>query len=196
MPVARAYSIMPFVWCLGLARLASFSSIHKANNTCRSILGPALGGALAQPVQNYPTLFDKGSLFGTYPFLLPNLVCVVILGCGVFTGTLFLKETHAQYKHREDPGLICGHWLLRKLQLLLGLDVAVERSDPRNLGEQEKLLSLSQSPVYGCSESRISRPNAAENAADIAAARSAPIGAQKAFTRSVLMYIVAYGVVA
>ncbi|KAG9691534.1 MFS general substrate transporter, partial [Aureobasidium melanogenum] len=39
---ARAYSIMPFVWCLG------------------SIVGSGLGGTLADPVRNYPGYFEHG----------------------------------------------------------------------------------------------------------------------------------------
>lgn len=90
----RAYSIMPFVWCLG------------------SIIGPALGGALAQPCLNYPRLFVRGTIFDSFPFLLPNLVCVTFLVLGVTIGVLFLEETHTQKKHRRDPGLELGKWLL------------------------------------------------------------------------------------
>lgn len=94
----RAYSIMPFVWCLG------------------SIIGPAMGGALAMPCEAYPWLFPKGTVFDAYPFLLPNLVSVVILLFGICTGFLFLEETHAQLKHeRRDVGLECGDVLLAKL---------------------------------------------------------------------------------
>jgi MFS family permease len=92
----RAYSIMPFVWCLG------------------SIIGPVLGGALSQPCSAYPWLFDKDSIFSSYPFLLPNLVCVVILIFGIAVGILFLEETHANKKHGSDCGRRLGDLLLRK----------------------------------------------------------------------------------
>ncbi|KAL2000301.1 hypothetical protein VTN02DRAFT_3291 [Thermoascus thermophilus] len=90
----RAYAIMPFVWCLG------------------SIIGPALGGALAQPCENYPWLFQRNTVFDRFPFLLPNLVCVVILALGITIGLLFLEETHPEKKHRRDRGLDLGHMLL------------------------------------------------------------------------------------
>lgn len=83
----RAYSIMPFVWCLG------------------SIIGPAMGGALAMPCEAYPWLFHKGTIFDKYPFLLPNLVCVAILCFGIANGLLFLEETHPTRKHKHDYGL-------------------------------------------------------------------------------------------
>ena len=93
----KAYSIMPFVWCLG------------------SIIGPAMGGALAMPCEAYPWLFPKGTIFDTYPFLLPNLVSVVILLFGITTGALFLEETHASKKSRRDIGLEIGDRVLEKV---------------------------------------------------------------------------------
>jgi MFS family permease len=93
----RAYSIMPFVWCLG------------------SIIGPAMGGALAMPCEAYPWLFSKGTVFDKYPFLLPNLVSVGILILGVTTGALFLEETHAQRKTHRDLGIELGDKILYRL---------------------------------------------------------------------------------
>lgn len=93
----RAYSIMPFVWCLG------------------SIIGPAMGGALAMPCESYPLLFPKGTIFDKYPFLLPNLVCVVVLIFGIANGILFLEETHAGKKGLPDLGLDMGDFLLEKI---------------------------------------------------------------------------------
>jgi MFS family permease len=93
----RAYSIMPFVWCLG------------------SIIGPCMGGALAMPREAYPWLFSKGTLFDKYPFLLPNLVCVVVLVFGIANGVLFLEETHATKKYKRDIGLELGDLVLDKL---------------------------------------------------------------------------------
>ncbi|KAJ9493978.1 hypothetical protein H2202_010525 [Exophiala xenobiotica] len=92
----RAYSIMPFVWSVG------------------SIIGPAMGGALAMPCESHPSLFPRGSLWDTYPFLLPNIVCVTILCIGIGFGILFLEETHSQLKGRRDLGLKLGKLLLRK----------------------------------------------------------------------------------
>ncbi|KAG9236815.1 major facilitator superfamily domain-containing protein [Amylocarpus encephaloides] len=93
----RAYTIMPFVWCLG------------------SILGPMLGGALAKPVDNLPQLFSPGSIWETFPYLLPNLVCTIIVSFGVLVGILFLEETHEEKKYRRDPGLETGKWLINKI---------------------------------------------------------------------------------
>ncbi|KAJ5339107.1 hypothetical protein N7452_005835 [Penicillium brevicompactum] len=79
----RAYTIMPFVWSIG------------------SIIGPAIGGLLAKPAENYPSLFPVDGLFGKFPFLLPNLVCSVLLLFSIIGSWLFLQETHPDMQ--ADP---------------------------------------------------------------------------------------------
>lgn len=70
---ARAFSIMPLVWCVG------------------SVFGPILGGALASPVEKYPALFGDSNFLKRFPFALPNLVSAVVFAGGVTVGVLFLK---------------------------------------------------------------------------------------------------------
>ncbi|XP_054795379.1 protein ZINC INDUCED FACILITATOR 1-like isoform X1 [Prosopis cineraria] len=50
--------------------LATFSSAWGI----ALVLGPALGGYLAQPVEKYPHVFPEGSLFDKFPFFLPCFV--------------------------------------------------------------------------------------------------------------------------
>ncbi|KAF8066157.1 hypothetical protein N665_1157s0004 [Sinapis alba] len=38
------------------------------------IVGPAIGGYLAQPAEKYPNLFSQDSVFGRFPYFLPSLV--------------------------------------------------------------------------------------------------------------------------
>ncbi|GJN07075.1 hypothetical protein PR202_ga24868 [Eleusine coracana subsp. coracana] len=50
------------------------------------IVGPALGGYLAQPAEKYPRIFSESSLFGRFPYLLPclsvsSLSAVVLISC-------------------------------------------------------------------------------------------------------------------
>ncbi|KAH1217383.1 Protein ZINC INDUCED FACILITATOR-LIKE 1 [Glycine max] len=50
------------------------------------IIGPALGGYLAQPVEKYPHIFTKDSFWDKFPYFLPNLIIsafafVVAIGC-------------------------------------------------------------------------------------------------------------------
>ncbi|KAF4126795.1 Sugar (and other) transporter [Geosmithia morbida] len=72
----RAYAVMPFVWSVG------------------TIIGPCIGGTFADPFTSWPTLFPKGSLFERFPYLLPNLLCAILLAASIVLGFFLLEETH------------------------------------------------------------------------------------------------------
>ncbi|CAH9073333.1 unnamed protein product [Cuscuta epithymum] len=61
------------------------------------IIGPALGGFLAQPAEKYPSLFSIDSLFGRFPYLLPCL-CISVFALFVTIITFWLPET----LHKHD----------------------------------------------------------------------------------------------
>jgi MFS family permease len=69
----RAFSVMPLVWTIG------------------SILGPAFGGSLANPVKKHPDIFGNSEFLRKYPFALPNLLSSVLFIIGLITGFLFLE---------------------------------------------------------------------------------------------------------
>ncbi|GLT75353.1 hypothetical protein SLA2020_470840 [Shorea laevis] len=56
------------------------------------IVGPALGGFLAQPAEKYPSIFSKESLFGRFPYFLPCL-SISIFALGVTIASFWLPET-------------------------------------------------------------------------------------------------------
>ncbi|OIT37159.1 PREDICTED: protein ZINC INDUCED FACILITATOR-LIKE 1-like [Nicotiana attenuata] len=56
------------------------------------IIGPALGGFLAQPAEKYPAIFSKDSLFGRFPYFLPCL-CISLFSLVVAIGSFWLPET-------------------------------------------------------------------------------------------------------
>ncbi|KAL1848703.1 hypothetical protein VTK73DRAFT_10087 [Phialemonium thermophilum] len=78
----KAYSIMPFVWSIG------------------TIIGPAIGGTLADPHESFPDLFPRGSLFDRFPYLLPNLFCAGLLLISILLGYFLLEETHPDMQPR------------------------------------------------------------------------------------------------
>ncbi|XP_077241543.1 protein ZINC INDUCED FACILITATOR-LIKE 1-like isoform X2 [Tasmannia lanceolata] len=56
------------------------------------IIGPALGGFLAQPAVKYPSIFSENSLFGRFPYFLPCL-CISLVAFGVAIAIFWLPET-------------------------------------------------------------------------------------------------------
>jgi MFS family permease len=56
-------------------------------------LGPVVGGALASPATQYPSLFSGMEFFEQHPYALPGLATGVISLTGALTMALFLKET-------------------------------------------------------------------------------------------------------
>ncbi|KAI4384318.1 hypothetical protein MLD38_002489 [Melastoma candidum] len=79
------------------------------------IIGPAVGGFLAQPAEKYPSIFSKDSLFGRFPYFLPCLVissfaAVVSVACFWLPETLHKhpvseKVEDAPYEHLETASL-------------------------------------------------------------------------------------------
>ncbi|KAK4994789.1 hypothetical protein LTR66_005250 [Elasticomyces elasticus] len=185
---ARAYSIMPFVWCLG------------------SIIGSSLGGTLADPVRNYPAFFRPGTILERFPYLLPNIVCAAVVLVGMIIGFLFLEETHEEKKGRRDVGLEIGKWILGRFSRGRPEE---RRSTKSDYFEETMQLLDDQPPGYRTTESSpqlqptvpsVSEPehdklalSAASGAQPTAKRQRA---AQSAFTKQVMLNILGYGILA
>jgi hypothetical protein len=155
---------------------------------------------LARPVLSYPELFHAGSIWDRFPYLLPNLVCTVIVTCGVGIGILFLEETHEEKKHRRDPGLEAGKWILSKVTRCAESKSSSEKQ--MDLDEVVSLLSDDdQPPGYRTNETSPSLPSSPsadpQGALDLNNSRIATKpAATKAFTKQVVLNIVGYGILA
>ncbi|KAG2555682.1 hypothetical protein PVAP13_8NG021800 [Panicum virgatum] len=67
------------------------------------IIGPAIGGYLAQPAEKYPKWFPMNSLFGRFPYFLPSL-CLSVFYFVILISSIWLPETLHMHKleKRED----------------------------------------------------------------------------------------------
>ncbi|ORY08249.1 MFS general substrate transporter [Basidiobolus meristosporus CBS 931.73] len=70
-----AFSLLPLMWGVG------------------SIIGPTLGGLLAQPAKQYPSVFGQWEFFHTYPYFLPCFVSSSISLFGLVVAYFYLEET-------------------------------------------------------------------------------------------------------
>ncbi len=76
---------MPFVWSVG------------------TIVGPCIGGFFAIPAENFPDTFSPDGIFGRFPYLLPNLICVGLMVVSIVAGYFCLEETHPQLQPWSRP---------------------------------------------------------------------------------------------
>lgn len=101
---SRAFLLLPMTFNIGV------------------IIGPLLGGLLADPVGTYPTIFGPGGvlggkegvwLFTRWPYVLPNLVSAAFLLLGAACVALGLEETLDGVKDRPDVGIRISRWIRR-----------------------------------------------------------------------------------
>ena len=175
-----------------------------------------MGGALAHPCKNFPTLFPRGTIFDRFPFLLPNLVCAIILAVGVIIGVLFLEETHVEKKQRRDPGLLAGQSIVRFLKSFgsetLG-EYKTDKSAACNSDEVDVLIDDDVLPEYSPAEvcelpgyrttdgtprqsSSRSQSPGVRRLDILKSHRTIPSGVRKAFTKQVILTIMAFGILA
>ena len=88
------------------------------------IIGPILGGSLADPISSFPSVFGPGSTIGgkqgvgwmiNFPYALPNLVSGTFILLSAFGVVLFLDETHEARQDKADYGRSVGKFIIRHL---------------------------------------------------------------------------------
>ncbi|PAN31295.1 hypothetical protein PAHAL_5G410400 [Panicum hallii] len=67
-------------------------SLVTSSRAIALVIGPAIGGFLAQPAEKYPNIFSKESIFGRFPYFLPSLV-ISILAAVSCIACIWLPET-------------------------------------------------------------------------------------------------------
>ncbi|KAI9815961.1 MAG: hypothetical protein M1827_001953 [Pycnora praestabilis] len=92
------------------------------------IIGPILGGLLADPVRSYPGVFGDNSILGgkhgvawmrKWPYALPNLMSALFLFISASGVVLGLEETLDSLRDRPDIGLRIGRSLASLISRLL-----------------------------------------------------------------------------
>jgi hypothetical protein len=137
-------------------------------------------------------------------------VCTVIVSCGVVVGILFLEETHVEKKHRRDPGLEAGKWILARFTRFCRCADAKSSGSEKSIDPDDvlSLLSVDDQPSgysstnAGSPSLRSTPSSQVPSSLDIDieehnanASRSKP-AVSRAFTRQVVLNIVGYGILA
>ena len=135
------------------------------------------------------TVFQRNTIFDKFPFLLPNVVCVVVLILGIIVGFLFLEETHPEKKLRRDHGLELGHWLVAKFW---GSHVEVPQDKKDDADDYFDV----PPPKYRGKEFSPRLGPVVSDDDDIEGQVKAQQEAPKTFTKQVFFNIIAYGILA
>jgi hypothetical protein len=159
-----------------------------------------IGGALAKPVDSLPSIFQPGSLWDRFPYLLPNLFSACCVFFGVIIGLLFLEETHAEKKQRRDRGVELGKCILSYLS---GKGRKSKGKVAVNDAEEQPLLSDTDESLPGYLSDGSDAATVAEegrSSLDETCVRAVPkMDAKpvtKIFTKPVLTIIASYGILA
>lgn len=153
---------------------------------------------LASPAQAFPSIFEN-TIFQTFPYLLPNLVCTFIVVLGLTVGVLFLEETHEDLKFQRDRGREVGQWILNKVW---GGEIDEPLTDKDgSLDEMRSMLDGPGSPAYRSTNSSptlySSRTSIAEPPPFSLEKDAQPtIKVREAFTKQVCLNIIGYGFLA
>ncbi|KAH8803389.1 MFS transporter-like protein [Xylogone sp. PMI_703] len=133
------------------------------------ILGPVMGGLLADPANTLPGLFGQGAVFEIhllrkYPYALPNILNFIFLMTAFAIVFFGLEETLKERKGEPDFGL----YLAKRLRAIISRSRAKEYSQLENERELEeptisddaiKAKSTYESPPQKLSFRRIWTPN-------------------------------------
>lgn len=84
------------------------------------ILGPIMGGMLAEPASTYPGVFRDVEWMRVYPYALPNIVSAAILMTSVLFVFFGMDETLATKRDKPDYGRMIGKKITSLILRLLG----------------------------------------------------------------------------
>lgn len=143
-------------------------------------------------------MFDAGTIWDRYPYLLPNLFSAVTVFCGVIIGLLFLEETHSERKKRRDPGVELGKRILSWVSTK-SCQIPARKAEKQALLDDDELpgyRTTENSPQLVGSASAIPEPTETLDLTDTANNDELEEQPKKIFTRPVILNIISYGILA
>lgn len=84
--------------------MASAISILFSSGSIGYIIGPSLAGFLVFPLEQYPSVFKKGSIFERFAILIPNLFLTICFAASIILVVLFVPQ--AQRNNNELSPLL------------------------------------------------------------------------------------------
>ncbi|CAO3567743.1 unnamed protein product [Mortierella alpina] len=125
---SQAFGLFGFAWGIGM------------------IVGPVLGGYLANPAKTFPDTFGDWEFFIEYPYFLPCFVAAMGSVVGFIVGYFFLEETRGKRAGQDNPTYLEESYNAQ-LDDQGGHAMEPDRSDESTAQDQDDVASLkSQDP--------------------------------------------------
>jgi hypothetical protein len=156
------------------------------------IIGPILGGILADPAGSYPELFGKVQFFLDFPYATPNLVSACILLPAVLSLWLGLDETLDARRDRRDFGRVIGNRIAAAIRGCFSRNRSDVAYTP--LASHESSLEVEMSPVTPQSASSSSSTAATPAKRRPRARYTQRLPFRRIFTRNVTMTLIAHSI--
>jgi hypothetical protein len=160
------------------------------------VVGLALGGCLADPVTNLPSLFGPQGIFNSsnnpdgvswmleYPFALPTIFNGAVLTGSLLLAVCGLKETMPGRTERKDYGLVLGRAVKRLLRRLCFRG--------RTSGYMAVQMDDQDTTEHSLVEHNTKPPNSSMQTATQKPLSSTPLTSQSIWTRDVLYMLVSF----
>jgi MFS family permease len=171
---ARAFLLMPMCFNIG------------------AILGPVLGGLLADPAGTYPSVFGPNSTLGgtdgvswmiKWPYLAPNLASAFIVGLNMFLIGFLLRETLDSAK---------GYWKYPRSPFRRLVNVILRRQDSMS-AKYARIPDSEQSiPLVSPTDSSASGESGVDAEADKPPAKPPKLPFRRIWTANVLFTLLAH----
>ncbi|ORY45215.1 major facilitator superfamily MFS-1 [Rhizoclosmatium globosum] len=119
---AFGFSLIGIMWSLG------------------TIIGPVLGGCLANPVTQFPEWFDGNEFLAHNPYFLPCGISACVSFIGFLVGFFYMEETNPKFRQEgyiavnscQSEGQETGCGLLRDEESGLGKKKTIRSNEPRD----------------------------------------------------------------
>ena len=165
------------------------------------VIGPIMGGFLADPISSFPSTFGPGSALGgpngvswmtAFPYALPNIISGVIITLGALAVILGLDETHEALKGKPDYGRSLGRWLVRVV-FRRGESFKYTRLSVQDDAQGEEAFDLPETPLNPSVDQQSSASPVPKSSSPKA---TRPLPFRSIFTRNVTLTLLCHHLLA
>ncbi|KAF3760882.1 MFS general substrate transporter, partial [Cryphonectria parasitica EP155] len=157
------------------------------------IIGPILGGLLADPATSYPTVFGEVEFFRRFPYALPNIVSAFLLMSAALSAWLRLEETLDTRADRRDWGIELGKKISSAVSCCFRRQASVKYEALASTEDANTSFEMAHSPTSPRMSSAVGRDSTSTKRRPRYTQR---LAFRRIFTRNVCTTLVAHSLLA